>query len=250
MKWFKKIFNRKSRLKKGGIFYTAISAIVQYQPEDIVLFETAFTHRSFKRNNDKGEPVNYERLEFLGDALLGSVIAAYLYQNAPKGDEGYLTQMRSKIVSRSHLNAVGKKLQLEKLLKSKVPFKQFGDNIYGNLLEALIGAVYVDAGFTICEQFIYKNILIEFQDLQRLEKKVTSYKSMFIEYCQKHKKSFRFETIEDNGKDKIKHFMIHLYYEEQVIAKGRATSKKKAEEKAAQRAFYRLQSQMNAQKKK
>lgn len=250
MKWFKKIFNKKSRLKKGGIFYSSISEIVQYQPENIELFETAFTHRSFKRNNDKGEPVNYERLEFLGDALLGSVIAAYLYQNAPKGDEGYLTQMRSKIVSRSHLNRVGKSLQLEKLLKSKVPLRQFGDNIFGNLLEALIGAIYVDAGFTICEQFIRQNILTEFQDLERLENKITSYKSLFIEYCQKHKKSFRFETIEDDGKDRIKHFKVQLYFNDQVLTKGRATSKKKAEEKAAQRAFYTLQSQMKVQKKK
>src|SRR5690554_1441929 len=87
--------------------------------------------------------------------------------------------MRSKIVSRSHLNRVGKSLQLEKLLKSKVPLRQFGDNIFGNLLEALIGAIYVDAGFTICEQFIRQNILTEFQDLERLENKITSYKSLF-----------------------------------------------------------------------
>lgn len=250
MKWFKKIFYKKSRLKNSGIFYSSISKIVQYQPENIELFETAFTHRSFKRYNDKGEPVNYERLEFLGDALLGSVIAAYLYQNAPKGDEGYLTQMRSKIVSRSHLNRVGKELQLEKLLKSKVPLRQFGDNIYGNLLEALIGAIYVDAGFTICEQFIHKNILTEFQDLKHLENKVVSYKSMFIEHCQKHKKSFRFETIDDDGKDNIKHFRVQLYFNDQPLTKGRATSKKKAEEKAAQRAFYTLQSQMKDQKKR
>src|SRR5690554_3395946 len=136
-----------------------------------------------------------------------------------------------------------------KMLQSKVPLRQFGDNIFGNLLEALIGAIYVDAGFTICEQFIRQNILTEFQDLERLENKITSYKSLFIEYCQKHKKSFRFETIEDDGKDSIKHFKVQLYFNDQVLTKGRATSKKKAEEKAAQRAFYTLQSQMKMQKK-
>lgn len=249
-KWFKRILNKKSRSKKSEIFYAEVSKIVQFQPENIELFETAFTHRSYKKFNEKGEVINYERLEFLGDAMLGSVIAAHLYENAPKGDEGYLTQMRSKIVNRAHLNRVGKNLQLQKLLKSKAPFSHFGENIYGNLLEALIGAIYIDAGFGACENFIYKNILIEFQDLERLENKITSYKSLFIEHSQKHKKTFRFESIEDNGKDKIKHFKIHLYYDEQVIAKGRATSKKKAEEKAAQRAYYALQSQMKKRKKK
>src|SRR5690554_5257104 len=188
MKWFKKIFNKKSRLKKGGIFYSSISEIVQYQPENIELFETAFTHRSFKRNNDKGEPVNYERLEFLGDALLGSVIAAYLYQNAPNGDVGYLTQMRSKIVSRSHLNRVGRSLQLGKLLKSKVPLRQFVDNIFGNLVGAVIRAIYVQARLTIREQCSRQSILTDFQDLQRVQNKNTSYKSVFQDYCRKHKK--------------------------------------------------------------
>lgn len=216
----------------------------------MTLFETAFTHRSLNRINAKGESVNYERLEFLGDAILGSVIAAYLYENAPKGDEGYLTQMRSKIVSRAHLNSIGKKLRLIDLLKTKASVSQFGDNINGNLLEALVGAIYLDAGFNTCEQFIYQNILSNFSNLQQLESKVTSYKSLFIEYCQKHKKTFRFEETEDEGKDALKHFSVKLYFNEQIIAKGRATSKKKAEEKAAQRAYFVLQKQKKQHIKK
>src|SRR5690554_4448836 len=123
MKWLRYILNKKSPMNNSGIFYSSISKTIGYAPKNIVLFETAFTHRSLNKISENGESVNYERLEFLGDALLGSVIASYLYVNAPKGDEGYLTQMRSKIVSRSHLNRVGKSLQLEKLLKSKVPLQ-------------------------------------------------------------------------------------------------------------------------------
>src|SRR5690606_21366289 len=134
---------------------------IGYKPKDIILSETAFTHRSLNKISLNGDAINYERLEFLGDAILGSVIAAYLYNNAPKGDEGYLTQMRSKIVSRSHLNNVGKRLNLVHFLKTKATISQFGDNIYGNLVEALIGAIYVDKGFTTCEEFIYTNILTE-----------------------------------------------------------------------------------------
>lgn len=244
MNWFKKILTIKSPINHSGIFYSTISKIIGYKPKNICLFETAFTHRSLNKTSITGEPLNYERLEFLGDAILGSVIAAFLYQNAPKGDEGYLTQMRSKIVNRSHLNSIGKNLQLIKLIKSKANVATFGDNINGNLLEALIGAIYIDAGFTTCEKFIYKNILIDFKDLQQLENKISSYKSLFIEFCQKNKYSFKFENYEDLGNDSVKHFCIKLYLNENVIARARATSKKKAEEKAAQRAFFVLQNQI------
>lgn len=250
MNWFRKILNKKSPINNSGIFYSAISQIIGYKPRNIELFNTSFTHRSVNRTNEKGEIVSYERLEFLGDAILGSVIAAYLYKNAPKGDEGYLTQMRSKIVSRSHLNNVGKKLNLLHHIRTKASPTQFGDNVYGNLLEALIGAIYVDSGFSSCEKFIYKNILIDFDNLEQLENKVTSYKSLYIEYCQKHKKTFKFETYDDDGKDHLKHFSVKLLLDGKVIARARATSKKKAEEKAAQRAFFVLQSEMRKNIKK
>src|SRR5690606_13402377 len=120
----------------------------------------------------------------------------------------------------------------------KANISHFGDNINGNLLEALIGAIYIDAGFSICEKFIFDNILNDFKDLEYLENKISSYKSLFIEYCQKHKHTFYFENCEDNGKDAIKHFYIKLYFNNNVIARARATSKKKAEEKAAQRAYF------------
>ncbi|WCM41454.1 ribonuclease III [Flavobacterium sp. CBA20B-1] len=231
-------------MNNSGIFCSAITKIIGYKPKKILLFETAFTHRSLNKTTLTGDALNYERLEFLGDAILGSVIAAFLYKNAPKGDEGYLTQMRSKIVNRAYLNSVGKKLQLIHLVRSKANVANFGDNINGNLLEALIGAIYIDAGFAVCEKFIYKNILIDFKDLGYLENKITSYKSLFIEYCQKNKCTFRFENCEDNGKDTVKHFCIKLYFNDVEIARARATSKKKAEEKAAQRAFFALQKEM------
>lgn len=244
MNWFKKILNKKSPISNSGIFYSNITKIIGYKPKNIMLFETACTHRSLNKTTINGDALNYERLEFLGDAVLGLVIAAFLYKNAPKGDEGYLTQMRSKIVNRNYLNSIGKKLQLIKLVQSKAKVANFGDNINGNLLEALIGAIYMDAGFTACEKFIFKNILIDFKDLEHLENKISSYKSLFIEYCQKNKHSFKFENCDDNGKDPVKHFCIKLYFNNVEIARGRATSKKKAEEKAAQRAYFALQNKM------
>src|SRR5690606_8917114 len=123
-------------------------------------------------------PMNYERLEFLGDAMLSSVIAAHLYSEAPAGDEGYLTKMRSKIVSREHLNELGRDLNLVKFIESKIPIGHFGENIHGNVFEALVGAIYLDRGYTFCEKFIQKRVILPYVDIPRLEGKVISYKSL------------------------------------------------------------------------
>jgi len=189
--------------------------------------------------------MNYERLEFLGDAMLSSVIAGYLFNKAPHGDEGYLTKMRSKIVSREHLNELGKDLNLIQFIDSKVPVQHFGDNIHGNIFEALIGAIYLDRGYVYCEKFINSRVILEYVDISRLEGKVISYKSLVIEWCQKEKKSFYFDIFEDNAIDGQRLFGVRLSIDEKVIAKARATSKKKAEEKASQRAYFAFQEKIN-----
>lgn len=141
--------------------------------------------------------MNYERLEFLGDSLLGSVVASYLYNEVPHGDEGYLTKMRSKIVSREHLNELGKELDLIKFVESKVQSQHFGENIHGNIFEALVGAIFLDSSYKVCEKFIFDQIIIPHVDIAKLEGKVISYKSLVIEWCQKEKKHFylKFLTI-------------------------------------------------------
>ena len=235
----KKIFT--SRTVKNGEFSNSLKKILGFKPKDLSIYETAFTHRSTNEKNPSGQPQNYERLEFLGDAMLGAVIAAHLFKKVPGGNEGYLTKMRSKVVSREHLNELGRDLQLVKFLKTTVPAQQFSGNIYGNVFEALVGAIYLDRGFKYCEKFIQKRVIKPYVDIKKLEGKVISYKSLFIEWCQKHKKQFNFEVYEDNGKDELKHFGVRLRLEHEIITKARATSKKKAEERAAKRAFYKLQ---------
>lgn len=234
-----KIFN--SRSSQEGEFFSAIKKLLGFKPKNIAIFEEAFTHRSLNEKNSEGIPQNYERLEFLGDAMLGSVIASHLFKEVPSGDEGYLTKMRSKVVSREHLNELGRDLQLIKLLKTNIPTKQFGGNIHGNIFEALVGAIYLDRGFPYCEKFIYKRVINPYVDIERLEGKVISYKSLFIEWCQKHKKAFKYVVYDDTGNDELKHFAVKLQLEAVTVGKGRATSKKKAEERASKRAFYKLQ---------
>ena len=235
----------KSRFNNNGIFFIQLRKVLGFKPKNIQIYKTAFTHRSMNIKDEEGNAINYERLEFLGDAMLGAVIASHLYLEVPGGDEGYLTKMRSKIVSREHLNELGKELNLIKLIESKISSAQFGDNIHGNLFEALIGAIFLDKGFNICEKFIYKRVIIPYVDIAQLEGKVISYKSLLIEWCQKEKKKFDYNVYEDTGNDEVRHFSVKLSIDNKVVAKARATSKKKAEEKASKRAFFVFQKRIS-----
>jgi ribonuclease-3 len=234
-----------SRSNSNGNFFIQLKNILGFKPKTIQIYKTAFTHRSMNIKDDQGNTINYERLEFLGDAMLGAVIASHLYLEVPGGDEGYLTKMRSKVVSREHLNELGKDLNLIKLIESKIPAPQFGDNIHGNLFEALIGAIFLDKGFKYCEKFIYKRVIIPYVDIAQLEGKVISYKSLLIEWCQKEKKTFNYNVYEDTGNDDVRHFSVKLTVDNKVVSKARATSKKKAEEKASKRAFFVFQNKMS-----
>ncbi|MDG1728320.1 MAG: ribonuclease III [Algibacter sp.] len=234
-----------SRFKRNGNFFMELTQILGFKPKTIKYYKKAFTHRSMNIKDTKGNPFNYERLEFLGDAMLSSVIASHLYLEVPSGDEGYLTKMRSKIVSREHLNELGKDLKLIDLVESKIPPGQFGDNIHGNLFEALVGAIFLDRGYKYSEKFIFKRVIIPHVDIETLEGRVISYKSLLIEWCQKEKKTFGYNVYEDSGNDDVRHFSVKLSIDNKVISKARATSKKKAEEKASKRAFFAFQSKMS-----
>jgi len=243
MKYIRNILN--SRSKDNGNFFMKINEILGFKPKNIKFYSTAFTHRSMNIKDGKGNAINYERLEFLGDAMLSAVIATHLYIEAPNGDEGYLTKMRSKVVSREHLNELGKDLELIKLVESKIPKGQFGDNIHGNLFEALVGAIFLDRGYKYCEKFIFKRVIIPHVDIEKLEGKVISYKSLLIEWCQKEKKIFNYNVYEDTGNDDVIHFSVKLSINKKVVAKARATSKKKAEEKVSKRAFFVFQNRIS-----
>ncbi len=239
----KNIFS--SRSQEEETFFNAVKNILGFAPQNLDWYHEAFTHRSTQSLNSEGQPQNYERLEFLGDAMLGSVIAAYLFTMVPEGNEGYLTKMRSKVVSREHLNELGRDLDLIALVKTTVPIDQFGQNIHGNVFEALVGAIYLDRGYAWVQKFVQSRVIEPYVDIEKLEGKVISYKSLVIEWCQKHKKHFKFQTYEDNGVEALKHFAVKLYIDKEVVAKGRSTSKKKAEELAAKRCFYKLQEEMS-----
>lgn len=240
MKIIKKIFS-KSRSLEDGIFFDAIHKIIGFAPVNLENYKKAFTHRSSNKLDQNGNAMNYERLEFLGDAMISAVIAAHLFDKVPHGDEGYLTKMRSKIVSREHLNELGKDLNLVQFVESKVPTSHFGDNIHGNIFESLVGAIYVDKGYEFCKNFIQNRVITPYVNIAKMEGKVISYKSLIIEWCQKEKKQFHFDVFDDNGIENQRFFGVKLSIDSKVVSKARATSKKKAEEKAAQRAYFAFQ---------
>ena len=243
MSYIRNILN--SRSKSDGNFFLQLQKILGFKPKNKSLYVKAFTHRSMNIKDEKGAALNYERLEFVGDAMLGAVIASYLFSEVPEGDEGYLTKMRSKVVSREHLNELGKELNLINFVESKIPKSDFGNNIHGNLFEALVGAIFLDRGYKYCEKFIYDRVIDAHVDIETLEGKVISYKSLLIEWCQKEKKTFDYNVYEDTGNDEIRHFSVKLSIDNKIVAKARATSKKKAEEKASKRAFFAFQNKIS-----
>lgn len=243
MNFIRKIVTPSSKGEDEG-FYNAMRKLLEFYPKNIEFYDMAFTHRSLKKVDKEGNSFNYERLEFLGDAMLGSVITSYLYRKIPSGAEGYLTQMRSKIVSREHLNELGKDLNLLRFVKSNISQGNVGENIHGNIFEALIGAIYLDKGYDYCKKFIYKKVILPYVDIPKLEGKITNYKGLIIEWCQKHKKKYQIDFYEDTGNETIKHFSVKVSIDGQQIAKGRATSKKKAEEQAFKRVYFTFQKQI------
>lgn len=228
-------------------FSNQLQALIGIYPRNLQIYRRAFTHRSFQKKDEFGNDLNFERLEFLGDAILDSIVTAYLFEELPDADEGYLTKMRSKIVSRQSLNNLGKKLNLLSFMTVGGDESRFGKNIYGNLLEALVGAIYQDRGYKDCRKFILQKIIRKNININRLEGKIMSYKSYLIEWCQKEKKSFVFENCEDCGREAVKYFAVKLKISGDIVAKARCTSKKKAEEKAAKRAYFALQEQIELQ---
>ena len=237
MSFIKKIF--KSGENKS--FVSGLEKIIGFRPKKLNYYQRALTHPSKNLRDENGNAFSYERLEYLGDAVLSTIIAQHLYITVPNADEGYLTKMRSKIVSRDHLNKIGKGLKLLALMRSNIKHSKLSENTHGNLLESLIGAVFLDKGFKGCNEFVYNKIINPHVNISLLEGKIISYKSLIIEWCQKEKKEFFFSCNEDEGAEELKHFSASLKIDGVEIAKARATSRKKAEEKASQRSYFALQ---------
>jgi ribonuclease-3 len=234
----KKVFKKKT--EKEALLSARIRKIIGQRVNNIKLYQEAFSVKNSTKTNAAG---NFERLEFLGDAVLGSIISCYLYKNYPNENEGFLTQMKSKIVNRKNLNALGEKLKLIDFIQNGNN-GNLGENISGNLFEAFIGAVYLDFSYEKCKNIVMERLFTE-GEIQKLENKIVSYKGLLLEWSQKKKVVIRYETSEELLPNKNILFKSCIYLNNEKISSASETSKKKAEEKSAQRAFYTLNKKEN-----
>lgn len=230
------LVNRKKQLsEKDYILASEISKITGCTVQNIDLYREAFSIKTSSKNK---QVKNYERLEFLGDSVLGTIISCHLFATYPDANEGYLTQMKSKIVNRKNLNKLGTELGLTKFLQNDVN-TSLSENISGNLLESLVGALYLDVDYETCKKIVLQRLLTP-SEINKLENKIVSYKGLLLEWSQKKKVIIKYETCEEVQPNKNMVFRSHVWLDEVKIANATETSKKKAEEKAAQRAFYIL----------
>jgi ribonuclease-3 len=241
-KYFSKFLlkQRKRKLTERDYFLSGeLNKIIGTEVQNVALYREAFSLKNSSKNKDS----NYERLEFLGDSVLGTIISCHLFHTYPQANEGYLTQMKSKIVNRKNLNKLGEDLKLTDLLL-KQNSVALGENISGNLFEALIGAIYLDFQYEACKRIILERLLTA-SEINKLENKIVSYKGLLLEWSQKKKVNIKYETCEEIQVNKSIVFRCHVWLGEERIANATETSKKKAEEKSAQRAFYILNKKEN-----
>jgi len=231
-------------LSKRNSFYQ-LKMITGLFPGNIHLYEIALTHKSASVSLPDGSTINNERLEYLGDAVLGAIIADYLYLYFPDKDEGFLTQLRSKIVKRKQLNKLALKIGILPLLVLNTRQNQHKENLLGNAVEALIGAMYLDHGYYKTREFVINKILKRYLDLEKLARKESDFKSRLIEWSQKNKKEISFVTKECTDKTDEQMFVSTVMMTGEELGRGKGYSKKDAEQKAAEKALEKITDQID-----
>jgi ribonuclease-3 len=207
------------------------------KPGKLSLYHTALSHRSVKEGTDE----NNERLEYLGDAVLSALVAHYLFKRYPYKGEGFLTEMRSKMVNRQQLNDIALKMGLKKLtIYNKFDNALKGSQIFGNTLEALVGAIYIDKGYKTTQQWVLQKILIPHMFVDDLELIDINLKNKLIGWASKNGKSLEFETIEEKLESGRRIFTIAAVVNGEVVAHGKGFNKKDASQVAAQLAIEKL----------
>jgi len=218
----------------------AIKNIFGFYPGNIFLYKQAFRHKSASVTHKNGLKINNERQEYLGDAILSSIVADYLFKRFPMRDEGFLTEMRSKIVSRSSLNKLAHKMGLIKFIKISAADAHLMKSAGGNAFEAFIGAMYLDKGYEFTKKVVVKRILNYYFDLEELMNTEISYKSKVIEWAQKEKVNLQFAVVEQQNIKGQKQFQVALLINKEPVAKALDYSIKGAENLAAEKAWNQL----------
>ena len=216
--------------KKDSLIFR-IKEITGFFPNNIRLYEQALTHKSAAKQDKQGHTIDNERLEYLGDAVLDTVLADFLFKKFPYENEGFLTQMRSKVVNRKQLSILSKSIDLDKLVKIGKTNRNIHSSIYGNAFEAFIGAIYLDKGYDKTSKYIIDDILKHHIDINKLKNTESNYKSVLLELTQKENQLISFRTVENPNRENTFISSVILDGKEYEQAMGR--SKKEAEQNAS-----------------
>ena len=233
MDFFKQFFEE----KVGASFKKQLKNVLGFSPNNSSLYKTALTHRSVRENADE----NNERLEYLGDAVLSALVADYLFMRYPYKEEGFLTEMRSKMVNRQQLNEIALRMGLKKItLYNKSDGSLKISQIFGNTLEALVGAIYLDRGYKKTAKWVTERIILPHMFIDDLELLEINHKNKLYGWANKNGKVLEFETVEERVENGRRLFTIAAVVDGNKIAEGKAFNKKDASQIAAQMAVVML----------
>ena len=238
------------RLKPARAYFSAdrllingIKNIFGYYPGNIFLYKLAFQHRSAALQGGNGNKLSNERLEYLGDAILGAIVADYLFKLFPFKDEGFLTEMRSKMVSRVQLNKLSHKLGIDSYIQTATDNNNHFRSIKGDAFEALIGAIYLDKGYEFTRRIVIGKIIKYYFDIDDLENTDTNFKSKLIEWSQREKRTVEFVVIKEKGTGYNKQYIVEARIDKVAMGEGCDFSIKGAEQSASEKAWTALNSE-------
>jgi ribonuclease-3 len=222
-------------------FSSRLKNLLGFRPGELRIYEIAFIHRSASFTLPDGKRVNNERLEFLGDSVLDVILSDFLFEKYPDASEGFMTKIRSRIVNRDVLNQLAISMGIDKILVSNIGSGHQTKNLYGDALEALIGAIFLDKGFGRTKRFFIKSVFRKYLDLDLVVKTDNDYKSLLFEWVQKKKESLSFAFNEEYDFERKKSvFSTTLSIGGQEYGKGQGASKKEAEQEASRQAWEKL----------
>jgi ribonuclease-3 len=221
-------------------FINSLSNLLGFCPGNLAVYHLAFRHRSAAEEHPSGVKLSNERLEYLGDAVLGAVIAELLFKKFPYREEGFLTEMRSRIVNRDHLNKLAMKLGIDHFMHNYIDHAAKNRSAYGDAFEALIGAVYIDKGFNVTRKLIIDRFVRHHVDLEGIENQDSNFKSRIINWAQRERRNVEFELLEevDNGGKRL--LRVRILLDGTEMGRGEDFSKKRAEQIAAEKACTQL----------
>ncbi len=215
-------------------FRSRLKHLMGFRPVNLRLYEKAFIHRSASYTLPDGTRINNERLEYLGDAIIDSILSDYLFRQYPEATEGFLTKVRARIVNRETLNHLGLSMGLDRLIVSNLSVSDSPRNLYGNAVEALAGALFIDKGYERTRRFFIERVLKRHLDLESVLAAESDYKSLIIELCQKNRQKINFTSREKGGNNGIPpRFTVTLEINNEVVAQGEGGTKKEAEQEAS-----------------